>query len=451
MKLPGHEESYNPPPEYLFTEEEKKKWELAKEGGGRLKLPYIPQKYSALRKVPGWSNFIKERFDRCMDLYLAPRARKMRINVKPEDLVPQMPRPQDLQPFPTVCSITFKGHNNMIRCITIEPKGQYFMSGSDDGTCKVWELQTGRCLKTFEFGGVIKSCAWCPNEALSLAAVTLDNKVLLINTGVGDKVIVDRTNEILTEEPDNTGYVPPVRVAQAIKWTNKKKEMKDYPAGTLIAIEHFKAVSKVTWHAKGDYFASLCPEGDNKSVFIHQLSKWRTQLPFNKAKGLVQTILFHPIRPFLFVATQRNVRVYDLVKQELAKKLTSTGKWISSMAIHPGGDNVLVGTYDKKVNWFDMDLSSSAYKNLRFHYDAVRSVDFHKRYPLFASAGDDNAITVSHGMVYSDLLLNPLIVPVKKLTGHTKYDDFGVQCLQWHPTQPWLLSSAADGYIKLWT
>ena len=126
---------------------------------------------------------------------------------------------------------------------------------------------------------------------------------------------MDRTNEILTEEPDNTGYVPPVRVAQAIKWTNKKKEMKDYPAGTLIAIEHFKAVSKVTWHAKGDYFASLCPEGDNKSVFIHQLSKWRTQLPFNKAKGLVQTILFHPIRPFLFVATQRNVRVYDLVKQ----------------------------------------------------------------------------------------------------------------------------------------
>ena len=45
-----------------------------------------------------------------------------------------------------------------------------------------------------------------------------------------------------------------------------------------------------------------------------------------------------------------------------------------------GGDNVLVGTYDKKVNWFDMDLSSSAYKNLRFHYDAVRSVDFHKRW-----------------------------------------------------------------------
>jgi len=451
MKLPGHEESYNPPPEYLFTETEKKMWEQQGEDGYRQKLPFIPQKYSCLRKVPAWKDFIRERFDRCMDLYLAPRARKMRLTIQPEDLLPQLPRPQDLQPFPTVCSITFKGHKNMIRSISMEPKGQYFISGSDDGTCKIWELQTGRCLKTFEVGGVVKSVAWCPNQALSLVAVTVENKVLLINTGVGDKLVNERTTELLSEEPDNSGYVPPVKLAQAVKWEVKTEEDKSYPKETLIVIAHFKAVSKVTWHTKGDYFATVLPDGDNRSVIIHQLSKWRSQLPFSKSKGLVQNVLFHPIRPFLFVATQKNIRVYDLVKQDLTKKLQSTCKWISSMAIHPGGDNVLVGSFDKKVFWFDMDLSSMPYQTLRYHVDAVRSVEFHKRYPLFASAGDDLKITVSHGMVYSDLLQNPLIVPVKKLEGHTQYDEFGVQCLQWHPTQPWLLSSGADGYIKLWT
>lgn len=449
MRLPGHEESYNPPPEYLFTENERKQWERAKEDGEWKKLPFIPQKYSCLRKVPAYRDFIRDRFDRCMDLYLAPRARRMRLTIKPEDLVPQLPRPQDLQPFPTVCSITFKGHKNMVRCITMEPKGQYFMSASDDGTCKIWEIQSGRCLKTLELGEVVKSVAWCPNQALSIVAVTLENKVLLINTGVGDKVIVDRTNELLSEEPDNIGYVPPVKLAQAVKWDNK--DLKAYPKGTLVCVSHFKTLSKVTWHAKGDYFATLVPDGDNRSVIIHQLSKWRSQLPFTKSKGQVQSVLFHPIRPYLFVATQKNIRVYDLVKQVLAKKLQSYTKWISSMAIHPGGDNLIVGTYDKKVQWFDMDLSVLPYRNLRYHMDAVRSVDFHKRYPLFASAGDDNNITVSHGMVYSDLLQNPLIVPVKKLSGHTSYDNFGVQCLNWHPTQPWLLSSGADGYIKLWT
>merc|ERR1712137_413175 len=83
----------------------------------------------------------------------------------------------------------------------------------------------------------------------------------------------------------------------------------------------------------------------------------RSQLPFSKSKGQVQTVLFHPIRPYLFVATQKHVRVYDLVKQELSKKLMTGSKWISSMSIHPGGDNLLVGTFDKKVLWFDLDLS----------------------------------------------------------------------------------------------
>ena len=42
---------------------------------------------------------------------------------------------------------------------------------------QIWELQTGRCLKTFDVGGVVKSVAWCPNQALSLVAVTVENKV----------------------------------------------------------------------------------------------------------------------------------------------------------------------------------------------------------------------------------------------------------------------------------
>ena len=448
MFLPGHEESYNPPPEYLFTDKEKEQWEKATAEGDKRKLPFIPQKYSSLRKVPAWSNFIRERFERCLDLYLAPRQRKMRLTIQPEDLVPQLPKPKDLQPFPTVCSITFKGHSNMIRTVTVEPRGQYLASGCDDGTMKIWEVDTGRCLKTWDMGGVVRSVSWCPNTALSLVAVAVDTKLFLINTGLGDKLVNARTEELLTEEPDNTGYVAPVRVGGAVKWGGAEAGS---PPGTLVTINHFKPVKQVTWHARGDYFATVMPEGANRSVLIHQLSKWRSQVPFSKAKGQVQCVLFHPIRPMLFVATQRHVRVYDLVKQELTKKLMSGAKWISSLAIHPGGDNILTGTYDKKVQWYDLDLSSMPYQVLRYHNNAVRDVQYHRRYPLFASCGDDNNITVSHGMVYNDLLQNPLIVPVKKLSGHTKYDDFGVMTLLWHPTQPWLFSAGADGYIKLWT
>jgi len=449
MYLPGHEESYNPPPEYLFTDKEKQEWERATNEGHKRKLPFIPQKYSSLREVPAWDNFIKARFERCLDLYLAPRQRKMRLTIQPEDLVPNLPKPEDLQPFPTVCSITMTGHSNMVRTLSVEPKGQYVASGSDDKTVKVWEISTGKCLKTWTVSGVVKSVAWCPNNALSVLAVAVDTKIFLINTGLGDRLINKRTEELLGEEPDNSGYVPPARLSQAVKWSSGKEG--ECPTGTLVVVDHFKPVKQVTWHAKGDYFACVLPEGANRSVIIHQLSKWRSQVPFSKSKGLVQCVLFHPSRPHLFVATQRHVRIYDLVKQELTKKLMSGAKWISSIAIHPGGDNILAGTFDKKVQWFDLDLSAMPYQVLRYHINAVRDVAFHRRYPLFASCSDDNVITVSHGMVYNDLLQNPLIVPVKKLTGHTRYDDFGVMSVLWHPTQPWLFSSGADGYIKMWT
>ena len=276
-------------------------------------------------------------------------------------------------------------------------------------------------------------------------------KVLLINAGVGDKLVIQQTDELLSEAPDNAGYVPPERVKAAVTW-GLPEEADEAPKGALVILKFFKPVKQITFHGKGDYFATTLQDGQNRSVLIHQLSKWRSQVPFSKSKGLVQCVLFHPIRPYLFVATQRHVRLYNLAKQELAKKLMTGAKWILSIAIHPKGDNLLVGTYDKRVQWFDLDLSTLPYQVLRYHASAVREVAYHKRYPLFASCADDTSIIVSHGMVYNDLLQNPLIVPVKHLTGgHSKYDDFGVMQVIWHPTQPWLFSAGADGYIKMWT
>ena len=37
-------------------------------------------RYNSLREVPAYSNFIQERFERCLDLYLCPRQRRMRVS-----------------------------------------------------------------------------------------------------------------------------------------------------------------------------------------------------------------------------------------------------------------------------------------------------------------------------------------------------------------------------------
>ena len=54
---------------------------------------------------------------------------------------------------------------------------------------------------------------------------------------------------------------------------------------------------------------------------------------------------------------------------------------------------------------------------------------------------------------YSDLMRNPLIVPVKVLRGHGggtgKSGGLGALAMVWHPSQPWLFSAGADGRIHL--
>ncbi len=83
--------------------------------------------------------------------------------------------------------------------------------------------------------------------------------------------------------------------------------------------------------------------GNTQAVLVHQLSKQLTQNPFRKNRGRVVRVAFHPGKPFFFVATQTHVRCYNLAKQALAKKLIAGGG-ITSMAVHPSGDHIIVGS-----------------------------------------------------------------------------------------------------------
>jgi ribosome biogenesis protein ERB1 len=103
-----------------------------------------------------------------------------------------------------------------------------------------------------------------------------------------------------------------------------------------------------------------------KSVLIHQISKHATQSPFRKTQGQVQRVAFHPQKPHFFAATQRYVRIYDLAAQKLVKSLQSGVKWISALDVHPGGDHLIIGSYDKKLCWFDLDLSNKPFRTLRY-------------------------------------------------------------------------------------
>lgn len=353
--------------------------------------------------------------------------------------------------------------------------------------------------------------------ALAGAAVpAIDDAVLAASPAAAGPTVVEWLHERLPAPTARAGGRQPRAAGGAPE-----------AAGPLaLAIAHAKPARQLAWHPRCDYVATVVPDGGARAVLLHQLSRRVSQQPFAKSKGRVEAgeatraprrtrrrarlpppapppepppppllppacaAVFHPRLPRLFVGTQRQVRVYDLVKQTLLQTLRAEVQWISSLAVHPSGDNLIVGSYDKRVVWFDLDLGAKPYKALRCaharqpaarargaggrcrhprppraladaaclparrrsHSLAVRAVAFHERLPLFASCSDDLGVQVYHGQVHDDLNSNATLVPLKRLEVHAAGPaGLGVMDCAFHPQQPWLFSCGADGAVHLYT
>lgn len=449
---PGYEESYHPPPEYLPDPSEKRAWE--EEDEEDRDKDFLPTDHDSLRKVPGYDRFVKEKFERCLDLYLAPRVRRNKLNIDPESLLPKLPNPEELRPFPTICATVFQGHEGRVRSVSVDPSGIWLASGGDDGTVRIWELLSGHQIWRVKIGDgeAVNAVRWRPGTgAMILSAACGENVFLMVPPYVDPAT--DTTSRQLLDT--GWGYAANgssngnAKKEPAAQWARPENQ---HGEAVLLKIGLRKVVKVICWHRRGEYFATVSPQGQTSAVAIHTLSKHLTQIPFRRLKGLAQSAQFHPSKPIFFVATQRMIRSYDLSKQELLKIIQPGARWISSFDLHPGGDNLIVGSYDKRLLWHDLDLSVRPYKTLRYHRKAIRAVKFHQGgLPLFADASDDGSLQIFHGKVVADLMENATIVPLKVLKGHVVKKELGVLDLDWHPREPWCVSAGADGTCRLWT
>ncbi|KAI5302168.1 Ribosome biogenesis protein erb1, partial [Ascosphaera pollenicola] len=461
---PGFDESYHPPPEYLPDRKEVEEWKNMDEQDREKE--YLPTNYDSLRKVPGYEAFVKEKFERCLDLYLAPRVRRSKLNIDPESLLPKLPSPEELRPFPTTCATLFRGHTGRVRSLAIDPSGIWLASGGDDGTVRVWELLTGRQLWTVKVSeeSAVNVVRWRPGKDAVVLSVAAGDNLYIIVPPIADAEIEATSQQLVA---DGWGYATAQNKRpedgekrHIVPWSRPSPSLID--AGVCCVISLGYVAKSLSWHRRGDYFVTVCSGSSTPAsvaVAIHTLSKHLTQFPFRrriKGGGSPQHAQFHPSKPILFVANQRTIRAYDLSRQVLVKILQPGARWISSFDIHPtsatvaGGDNVIVGSYDRRLLWHDVDLSPRPYKTLRYHEKAIRAVRYHPHLPLFADASDDGSLQVFHGSVTGDLLSNATIVPLKVLKGHKVIGQLGVLELDWHPREAWCVSAGADGTCRLW-
>jgi ribosome biogenesis protein ERB1 len=99
-----------------------------------------------MRHIPFYDRIIQERFQRCLDLYLCPRVKKKKLNIDPDTLVPKLPDPKLLKPFPTAVNIIYHGHESPVLSISASPTGEYLCTGDLSGKIIIWDVLSSRIL-----------------------------------------------------------------------------------------------------------------------------------------------------------------------------------------------------------------------------------------------------------------------------------------------------------------
>jgi ribosome biogenesis protein ERB1 len=341
---PSHAESYIPPDEYLPTEDELKKWEDM-EPKDRPHGHLVPKKFLNLRSVGAYRHSVREAFERCLDLYLCPRVLKRRLNIDPESLVPRLPRASDLRPFPTTKCIEYKTLRTddkipVIRCVAASPDGQFLVSGASDGYLRMWEVQSGRLLRSWDLSRTVSglnseqpeaannspvapvvAVDWNPNRSHHCLLAAVGSCVVVVATGTAGQNDAEITEALLASALAGGSDANNARAKRVVKWVRLPGHASEHDvvssldrtAGPVCALRTAAEVSSVRWQAKGDYFLSVSPKAGAAAVLIHQLSRSHSQQPFGKAKGEAQVACFHPNKPFLYVLLVRRQFFYQMI------------------------------------------------------------------------------------------------------------------------------------------
>jgi serine/threonine protein kinase len=286
------------------------------------------------------------------------------------------------------------GHVDRVNSVTWSPDGRYLASASIDRTVRVWEIATGRLLRTLEgHRGKLSSVAWSPNGRF-IASGDLDEANSTVRIWEADTGQLQRTL---------TG--------------------------------HTKGVASVAWSPDGRYLASGSWDG---TVRIWDAA---TGHLLRTLKGEAWSVVWSPDSRYLASGSSDEVRIWDVTTGGLLRVLGGHINLVQSVAWSPDGRYLVSGSWDKTVRVWDA-MTGELLRNLRGHTRLIWSVAWSPDGRYLASGSgdlDDVDNTVRIWEAATGRLL-------RTLTGHT----YWVTSLAWSPDGRYLASSSLDSTVRIW-
>jgi WD40 repeat protein/uncharacterized caspase-like protein len=338
---------------------------------------------------------------------------------------------------------TFEGHSRKVNSVVFSPDGRTALSGSDDQTVKLWDLATGKLVRTFEgHAKEVTSVAFSPDGRTALSGST-DGTVKLWDVATGNLVRTFKGHSSFVHSvafsPDGRtvllggGNVPP----NLSRGRTGKLELWDVAAGALLRT--FESHSKsVAFSPDG---RSVLSGGDDQTVKLWDVVTGKLVRTFEGHSGEVYSVAFSPDgRTALSGSARRHdgtIKLWDVATGSLVRTFVAHSDGVLSIALSPDGRAVLSGGFgDSTIKLWDV-ATGNLVRAFEGHSDRVFSIALSRDGRAMLSGGDDNTLKLWNV---------PTGKPVRAFEGHSDT----VYSVAFSPDDRTALSGSRDFTVKLW-
>lgn len=256
-----------------------------------------------------------------------------------------------------------KGHDGAVKSITFSHDGKYIATGGRDKTAKLWEVSTGREMRTFlGHTGKVSTVCFSP-DGKTIATGSNDKTVILWDVATGNKIkkIVDYNTNRYNEHYITSLSISPDKKNIAVGSCKRKVEIFNLATGKLV--KEFKVSSNIGTgtgvdikYSKNGKFL-LIGEDNRKAVIINiKTGKREKTLKTSESVcgGCGTSATFSPDEKQVVAAFGRQgVQLFDTKSGKLLKTFVNGEKeYYKSVDFSSKGNKIAVTT-KKSVKVFN--------------------------------------------------------------------------------------------------
>ncbi len=310
------------------------------------------------------------------------------------------------------CLRTVNGYINWILSVAFSPDGQILASSSQDQRVRLWDIETGKCLRTLQGHNNLVSSVTFASKCLD--AYT-DTRSITSSEDIGKQL---KSPILATSSDDTTIKLWDANTGECFKtlwghdsWVHCISFSPD--ARILASGSRDQTVKLWDWHT-GECLHTLAGHVDE-----------------------VKTITFSSCGRFVASGSYDNaIKLWELSTGSCLQTFLGHHDWVLSVIFTQGADILASSSGDQTIKLWDVN-TGQCLQTLKGHTYRVRTIALSQDGKILASGSDDQTVKlwdISTGVV------------LKTFQGHHK----AVRSIAFSPNSTVLVSSSEDETMKLW-